>query len=189
MDKRKAANLRVKNSITEALFSLMHEKGFSDITITEIIEKSGVARASFYRNYSSKEDVLVTLVRDILNCFQEEADYDLTNYLSYENILRSFQYFKRYEKYVLDLYHSGFGTILLEELNQFHELIVGTMSVRSLEKYKLYVYIGALYNTAIAWLVNGGVESTENIAAIFCNSMDVSASADMSVFCENRRDS
>ena len=50
MDKRKEANQRVKKSITDALFSLMQEKKLSDIRITELIERAGVARASFYRN-------------------------------------------------------------------------------------------------------------------------------------------
>ena len=66
MDKRKEANLRVKKGITMALFSLMHQKSFSDITISEIIRTAGVARVSFYRNYDSKEDVLLTLIEDIL---------------------------------------------------------------------------------------------------------------------------
>ena len=34
MDKRKAENIRVKGSIIKALFDLMHEKSFSDITIS-----------------------------------------------------------------------------------------------------------------------------------------------------------
>ena len=37
MDKRKEANMRVKNNITKALFQLMHEKSFSDISISELI--------------------------------------------------------------------------------------------------------------------------------------------------------
>ena len=66
MDKRKEENLRVKKSITAALFSLVQEKQLADIHITEIIRKAGVARVSFYRNYCSKEDIVVTLIRDIL---------------------------------------------------------------------------------------------------------------------------
>ena len=54
MDKRKEENIRVKKSITEALLKLMHEKSFSDISITEIIRSAKVARASFYRNYDFK---------------------------------------------------------------------------------------------------------------------------------------
>ena len=67
MDKRKIANQKVKNNITNALFELLKEKSISEISITEIIEKAKVARASFYRNYSSKESVITTLIQDILN--------------------------------------------------------------------------------------------------------------------------
>ena len=66
MDKREEANLRVKQNITAALFSLIQENSLTEIHVTEIIQKAGVARASFYRNYCSKEDVLVTLIRDVL---------------------------------------------------------------------------------------------------------------------------
>ena len=47
MDKRKEANMRVKSSITRALLNLMHQKSFSDISISEIIRTAGVARVSF----------------------------------------------------------------------------------------------------------------------------------------------
>lgn len=114
MDKRKEANLRVKSGITMALFSLMHQKSFSDITISEIIRTAGVARVSFYRNYDSKEDVLLTLIEDILEEFRSTIDSNETNYYTYENIRRSFAYFKRYGNFLLDLYHFGYGSILLE---------------------------------------------------------------------------
>ena len=62
MDKRKIANQKVKTNITNALFELLKEKSISEISITEIIVKAKVARASFYRNYSSKESVITTLI-------------------------------------------------------------------------------------------------------------------------------
>ena len=55
MDKRKELNKIVKDSIAESIFQLMKVKRFSDITVSEIITKSGVARASFYRNFKYKE--------------------------------------------------------------------------------------------------------------------------------------
>ena len=168
MDKRKEANIRVRRSITDALFSLMKDKNFSEITITEIIREAGVARASFYRNYTSKEDVLLTLISFVLNDYRETADYNLEEYYTYQNVLRSFQYFKKYEKYVIDLYQHGFVISLLEELNQFHESIAGVMKVHSVTRYQLYMYIGALYNTAIVWLLSEEQEPVEEIATMFC---------------------
>lgn len=173
MDKRKEANVRVKRSITEALLGLMEKKSFSDISITEIIRTAKVARVSFYRNYSSKEDVLTTLIEDVLEQYRSEICYEGAEYYTYQNVLKSFQYFKTYSRYVLDLYLFGYGSILLEKLNQSHEIVAGTMPSHSIEKYKLYMYIGALYNTAVIWLGNGTKENTEDIARMFCETCNI----------------
>ena len=80
MDKRKIANQKVKTSITSALFELLKEKSISEISITEIINKAHVARASFYRNYSSKESVITTLIQDILVDYHEEIKFEDENF-------------------------------------------------------------------------------------------------------------
>lgn len=173
MDKRKESNMRVKKNITEALLGLMQEKNFSDISITEIIRTAGVARVSFYRNYNSKEDILTTLIEDVLEQFRSEICHEGAAYYTYQNILKSFQYFQTYSHYVLDLYLFGYGSILLEKLNQSHEIVAGTMPNHSIEKYKLYMYIGALYNTAVIWINNGAKESAEDIARMFCKTCGI----------------
>lgn len=173
MDKRKEANMRVKRNITEALLGLMQKKSFSDISITEIIQTARVARVSFYRNYNSKEDILTTLIEDVLEQFRDEICYEDAAYYTYQNVLKSFQYFKAYSRYVLDLYLFGYGSILLEKLNDSHEMIAGTMPNHSIEKYKLYMYIGALYNTAVIWINNGTKENVEDIARIFCETWGI----------------
>lgn len=103
MDTRKKANIRVKQNITNSLFTLMKQKSLADIHITELVNGAHVARASFYRNYCSKEDVLVTLIRDTLDDFRENILPGQSSFYTYENVLLSFQYFKRYQDYVLDL--------------------------------------------------------------------------------------
>ena len=167
MDKRREANQRVKKCITDALFSLLEEKRLSDIRISEIIERAGVARASFYRNYRTKEDVLVTLIRDVLERFGEEMRLDQGTFYTYENILLSFRYFQNNREYILNLCRSGFVSILLEELNHFHESVEGSMPVASIDKYELYLYIGALLNTALIWLHQGCETPVEALAAFF----------------------
>lgn len=167
MDKRKAENMRVKQSLTNALFSLMKEKSLSDIQITELVNRAGVARASFYRNYASKEDVLITLIRDALEQFRKEIHMERGSFYCYENILLSFQYFLRYRDSILNLCRSGFLSALLEELNRFHESIEGTMASSSIERYQLYAYIGALLNTGIVWLAEDARTSPEDMARYF----------------------
>lgn len=170
MDKRKEANLLVKQRITGTLFSLMEQKSLAEITVTELVEQAGVARASFYRNYASKEDVLIKLVQGILDEFGRESRLDSGGVYSYENILLSFQYCSRYRRYILDLCRSGFMSVLLEELNHFHESVEGSMPSSSIEKYRLYMYTGALLNTALVWLAGDSRTSPEEIARFFYSS-------------------
>ncbi|MGN0406438.1 MAG: TetR/AcrR family transcriptional regulator [Bariatricus sp.] len=174
MDKRKEANMRVKENITKSLFDLMHKKSFSNISITELIQTAGVARVSFYRNYDSKEDVLVKLIDDVLEEYRGEIDWSGPDYYTEQNISRSFACFKKYGEFVLDLYEFGYGSILLEKLNRFHEEIAGNMSNSSIEKYHLYMFIGALFNTSIIWLQNGAKEDENEIAGMFCNVCGIS---------------
>lgn len=168
MDKRKEANMRVKDNITKSLFDLMHKKSFSNISITELIQTAGVARVSFYRNYDSKEDVLVKLIDDVLEEYRSEIDWSGPDYYTEQNICRSFACFKKYGEFVLDLCEFGYGSILLEKLNRFHEEIAGNMPNSSMDKYYLYMFIGALFNTSIVWLQNGAKEDESEITATFC---------------------
>ncbi|MGN0391720.1 MAG: TetR/AcrR family transcriptional regulator, partial [Bariatricus sp.] len=91
MDKRKEANLRVKESITAAMLHLLQEKSISEITVSEIIAEAGVARASFYRNYATKESVIITLISDILEQFRQDIEADSDDFYTYRNVRRSFE--------------------------------------------------------------------------------------------------
>lgn len=96
MDKRRTENLRVKKNITAALLNLLEEKSISEISVSEIIRKAGVARASFYRNYATKENVIITLIADILEQYRETLTDCGEDYYTYENIHRGFEFFSRY---------------------------------------------------------------------------------------------
>ena len=59
MSKASMDNMRVKKQITEGLFSLLQKKPFSEITVTDIVKESKVARASYYRNFENS----ISLIR------------------------------------------------------------------------------------------------------------------------------
>lgn len=167
MDKRKQANQRVKGRITAALLHLLEHKSILEISVSEIIAEAGVARASFCRNYATKESVITTLISDVLEEFRGGLQCDGDNFYTYENVRRSFEYFSRYAHQALDLHRFGYGSILLDRLNQFHEDVAGTMPCKSIERYQLYIYIGSLYNAAMIWLQDGQRETIDEIAGMF----------------------
>ena len=72
-DKRYEANRQVKIKISRALIKLMEQMPFSDITVTDIVQTAGVARASYYRNFESKEEVLIKVTDYIMNEYSKKA--------------------------------------------------------------------------------------------------------------------
>ena len=52
-----ASNALVKECLKTALISLMREKSYKDLSVTELCRKAGVSRMAFYRNYSIISDL------------------------------------------------------------------------------------------------------------------------------------
>lgn len=50
--------LRSKEWLANALLELMKNKPFREISISEIAEKADLSRRTFYRSFSSKEEVI-----------------------------------------------------------------------------------------------------------------------------------
>ena len=62
-------------AIQQALFILMGSKSFEEITVTDIIRRSGVSRAAFYKNYRSKNDVVNDRLGQLLSEAYTVMDY------------------------------------------------------------------------------------------------------------------
>ena len=67
-------NSFVCGAITDALLELLHDKKIQEISIGEITEKAQVSRNSFYRNFTSKEDILRKRIRGYLAEWKKEAE-------------------------------------------------------------------------------------------------------------------
>ena len=66
IESKNPSAIRSQKEITEALISLMREYPYSEISVKQIILESKLARKTFYRNFESKDDVLISLIRDNL---------------------------------------------------------------------------------------------------------------------------
>ena len=63
--------LRSRAAIQEALIELLEEKPYQKITITEISEKSGLTRSTFYAHFETKDQLLDSVVNELLDEFFE----------------------------------------------------------------------------------------------------------------------
>ncbi|WP_368387269.1 TetR/AcrR family transcriptional regulator, partial [Streptococcus anginosus] len=60
------SNRITKESLEISLLQLLEKKELTKITISELVERAGVSRAAFYRNYDSKEEILQEIFQRIV---------------------------------------------------------------------------------------------------------------------------
>jgi AcrR family transcriptional regulator len=53
----------VRQEIWTAAIDLFHEHGFDEVTIDQIADQAGISRRTFFRYFSSKEDVMASMVK------------------------------------------------------------------------------------------------------------------------------
>src|ERR1700755_2684524 len=77
-DLRSRARESLRAEIAEVAFKVFAERGFDQVTATEVAEAAGISRASFFRYFESKEDaVLVGLDAggaDVADALRERPD-------------------------------------------------------------------------------------------------------------------
>jgi AcrR family transcriptional regulator len=57
---------RTRSLLHDALASLVHEKPYDDIAVTEILARADVARSTFYAHYRDKDELLEHGIRELL---------------------------------------------------------------------------------------------------------------------------
>ena len=55
------SNKVTREAIDIAMLDLLEKQDFDRITIMSIVKRAGVSRQSFYRNYTSKEDIIIEI--------------------------------------------------------------------------------------------------------------------------------
>ena len=70
----------MKREIKDALMELIAEKQYMDITVTDIVTRAGVARASFYRYFNSINDVIDAISNELSEEMLEDISPVLLRY-------------------------------------------------------------------------------------------------------------
>lgn len=165
-------NLRVKKAVIEAFFFLLKEKHFSEINVTDIIKKAGIARASYYRNFTSKEDIIEQYIERLEVSYNRlVSEKKGSNHASLKTVTEilecAFQCALDNKSYLLSLYQRGFSSWMQEKLNDFIENALGDMPNGSIDQYRLTFLSGAVFYVEMKWLEKGAKESPYEMAKIF----------------------
>ena len=158
------ANLLTRESIRTALLLLMENKDFESITISELVRRAGVSRQSFYRNYTSKEDIVVEIMETILELFTESL-----NDIKYADnphlwLYDLFCFVKENEKMVAILQKAKLFDILFPKAPFIVEKRIGNNSDEM--HYLIIGMLGSLKSISNEWFLTGMKEDCDVMADI-----------------------
>lgn len=166
--------LRSQRKINQALIDLMADIPYKDITISKLTTHAGLSRRTFYRNYTSKDDIIneyyYIIWEEYTKELKNEKDMSLTNIA-----LIFFNTMYKYRE-LLSLFNQNklFGLFL----NQVSRLMIKDYSNRSASSNQMesenlaYITLfvsGGFFQMAKAWFDGGQKESPEKLAGYLKN--------------------
>lgn len=153
-------NRYVVQHITAALITLMERSPFEEISVSQICQEAQVGRASFYRNYESKKDILGKHMDDLLRAwgkeFEERGD---PAYFS-ESLLK--HYYQHKDFYLL-LYRHGLSDMIYETIRSAMKMEEAPSNI---ERYGKSMFAGMLFGWIDEWMRQGMPEKPEELILI-----------------------
>lgn len=167
-------NSQVKNYIFTALILLMEQNDYQSITVTDIAKKAGVSRMTYYRTYSSKEDILIQYFNDTASKLLAEIKScpDIT---LYQLAVSFFTFFQEHGSIVPLLKKANLLETLFDNfihsLQHFYIEIIGRTKIDSLSNYHLHYSAGGISLVLLLWIENGYKETPEEMALLITSFM------------------
>ncbi len=146
--------------LTEALLILIKKKAYKDISVTEICEKAGVTRMSFYRNFESREDIIRHWITSVTDRFLEQSAISYKNDSERDYFLKLFTHMEQHKDVCMLLYQADLIHLVKEQFDRVFLMI----HHGEYDDYKSYFLSGGIYNVFLLWLINGSKETPDELA-------------------------
>ncbi len=166
MKKRNIVNQLTREYIITALITLMKTRDYDKISITDITEKAGVSRMAYYRNFSSKDDILDHFMQQvgekvharILSC---KSDRDMLLY--YYTL---FCELGKYADVAVNIYRANLGSMILEHVTKNMQETFPINDGDPYTEYRCFYLAGAFFSVFSRWINTGRKETPADLARI-----------------------
>ena len=149
MKNNEQTNLETRNCIKSALLRLLEHEKYENISMTDIIRKSGVSRMGVYNNYKSKDEIMIDLYQKPLDTFFFSLDISIDSNLEW-----LLQTAYQHKKAIRTLIDAGLSYIILDMMNARFQ--------NASRSFYITIWNGLLYNSVIEWVRNDTDESAES---------------------------
>ena len=162
---------RTRKWLQQALLSLMKEKSFRAIQITEIADRAEVSRPAFYLHFHSKEELLFSHVDSVFEEFHTAFSDELgAGNINLQKIcILVFQYWEKHADILQMVIEAETQQILLQRLREHTSVmlteLVGSGRKRDQQRLEFIVdYVtGGIYMLLTEWITRGRPASVEQM--------------------------
>lgn len=165
--------LRSKKVTTEVLLHLMTQYPYTEITVKHILLEAKISRKTFYRNFSSKDDVLNAYIDAVLNNYAGSLFED-ENYSFVKMLDTIFCFCDKYQSFLFVLRDNELLYLLLRRLNdlilaehfkvnRYNSVNNNNFNIHALSAYIVSFNIGGVWNIIVRWLENNMSDSVDDI--------------------------
>lgn len=154
----------LKECLSDALIQLMREKDFEKISIKEIADTAGVGRATWFRNYTSKNEALTFKFVQVWKRWADEHAIAVRDRFDLANAKNFFQF--NYEiKHILEIvYTSNMQSAIYDA---FYQVMMPQYGANAKECYQARFYSYGLFGLLDEWIKRGFKESVEEMVIFF----------------------
>lgn len=156
-------NKYVIEHITNALLALLEDKAIEEISISELCDNAGIGRASFYRNFNSKEDILRVYINQLFDGWKSGWEKNNSLPLS-SGIGIIFEHFEQHRIFYRLLNERRLiyllKDVILDIMELKPDLPKGEAYAKAFAAYSLYGWIEV-------WFQRGMQESAEEMKQMF----------------------
>lgn len=172
-DKKNEYNTFSNKKLLETLLEMLEDTPLSAISISELTQRAGVSRMTFYRHYSKTEDILIFRLHEIMEQYWHEDNINIKQdkYYDKKYLMHCFSYFYKYREFLEGLINSGLGDLYLEALATYINL-KWEIPENHEEKVEVTAFTGLLFNIYKFWINEKYRTSVEDMATIvekFCS--------------------
>jgi AcrR family transcriptional regulator len=161
-----------RSYIFKAYLKLLESKPFEKISVSEITKKAGVSRMSFYRNFSSKEDLTFQGIDEIIiNIKQNIKKYNKVNIFVITKEV--FEEAKKYKNAFLSFDNSPFSRQIMSVSASRLKDNIPIDYINRTSKYIPIFYFSAVCTTMFEWLKNGTQESSDEMARMISSLINI----------------
>lgn len=160
----------LKECLADALIKLLKNKPIEKITVDEISKTANVGRTTFFRNFTSKTEVITFKFIRTLERYAEEHNLVERSKFTLDNALNFFEYNYGIKDMLELVYSRGLQSAVYDAL---YKIMMPQFNSNSYECYESRFYSYGLFGLLDEWIKRGFKETPEQMAKILYKIIEI----------------